>query len=75
MARSFVLASCWALAGFGIAAIAVGLVATNQQQGYNVTYTLLLGGTGLFVIFAWLRRVAARAYEQRELQRMSARDR
>jgi len=73
--RSLVLVICWGLAGKGVIGIALGLVATSQQQGYQVTYPLLLGGTLAFVIFAPLTRFAMRSYEERELRRMAARDR
>jgi hypothetical protein len=72
--RRFVLTATVALAGLGIVALIVGVIALAFQQPWGISVPPLLLGSAFLAVgagsFPWLRR----RYEQIELRKMAAMD-
>jgi hypothetical protein len=70
--RSFILGTFTLMMVFGIANLAVGIYAIVNRQPYGIWYPLLLIGFILTVVFAALKPVVRKRYEDVEARRMEA---
>ena len=70
--RSFILGTFTLMTLFGIANLAVGIYAIVNRQPYGIWYPLLLIGFILTVVFAALKPVVRKRYEDVEARKMEA---
>ena len=73
-ARRFVEMVTMAMLVLGIALLACAAAALVASQPYSVTWSLLLGGTILTLVFGMFRRTVRGVYARAELRRMRALD-
>jgi hypothetical protein len=73
-ARGFVMAALRAMTAFGIACLAVGVVAAARSQPYAVYYPLLLCGIICTVVSMAVLPGIRKRYEAMELRKMKAQD-
>jgi MFS family permease len=71
-ARGFVLGAFTAFTLIGIANLVVGIYAVATGQPYGIWYPLVLIGVLLSVLFAMLKPVVRKRYEEAETRRMDA---